>query len=93
MIRTDPDQYPEVTYLGQQYAKFRLFRGWNLGRGAAPRKPQATDLVPDFLREDTANLALVLNDLEHRSSLRRNVVEKLKHADGSIEDFSTKVVA
>jgi predicted ATPase len=90
--RKDPDQYPEVTYLGTQYARFRLFREWNLGRNTASRKPQATDLVSDFLREDAANLALVLNDLEHRSSLRRSLVDKLKDADESIEDFSTKVL-
>jgi len=90
--RKDPDQYPEVTYLGNQYAKFKLFREWNLGRNTAPRKPQATDLASDFLREDAANLALVLNDLEHRSSLRRSLVERLKDADASIEDFSTKVL-
>jgi predicted ATPase len=90
--RKDPDQYPELTYLGTQYARFKLFREWNLGRNAAPRKPQATDLVSDFLREDAANLALVLNDLEHRSSLRRSLVDKLRDADESIEDFSTKVL-
>jgi predicted ATPase len=90
--RKDPDQYPEVTYLGTQYTRFRLFREWNLGRNTAPRKPQATDLVSDFLREDAANLALVLNDLEHRSSLRRSLVDRLREADESIEDFSTKVL-
>jgi len=30
--RKDPDQYPEVTYLGNEYAKIKLFREWNLGR-------------------------------------------------------------
>lgn len=89
--RKDPDLYPEVTWLGNQYAKLKVFREWNLGRNTAPRKPQATDLVSGFLREDAANLALVLNDLEHRSGLRRSLVEKLKDADASIEDFSTKV--
>jgi predicted ATPase len=90
--RKDPDQYPEVTYLGNEYAKIRLFREWNLGRNTQPRKPQPTDLPADFLREDTANIALVLNDLEHRSNLRSSLVEKLKNADESIVDFSTKVL-
>jgi predicted ATPase len=89
--RKDPDQYPEVTYLGQQYARFKLFREWNLGRNTQPRKPQPTDLPSDFLREDAANLALVLNDLENRG-LSRSLVEKLKEADETIEDFSTKVL-
>jgi predicted ATPase len=90
--RKDPDQYPEVTYLGNEYAKIKLFREWNLGRNTPPRKPQPTDLLAEFLREDAANIALVLNDLEHRSNLRRNLVERLKDADESVEDFSTKVL-
>ncbi|MBK9168869.1 MAG: AAA family ATPase [Bryobacterales bacterium] len=90
--RKDPDQYPEVTYLGNQYAKIRLFREWTLGRHTQPRKPQPTDFVSDFLREDSANIALVLNDLEHRSGLRKALVERLRDADKSVEDFSTKVL-
>ncbi|MGO4879492.1 MAG: AAA family ATPase [Bryobacteraceae bacterium] len=86
--RKDPDQYPEVTYLGNEYAKIRLYREWNLGRNTQPRRPQPTDLLADFVREDAANIALVLNDLEHRSNLRRSLVEKLRNADESIEDFS-----
>ncbi len=89
--RKDPDQYPEITYLGNEYAKIKLFREWNLGRNTQPRRPQPADLPADFLREDAANIALVLNDLEHRSNLRASLVEQLKNADESIVDFSTKV--
>jgi predicted ATPase len=90
--RKDPDQYPEVTYLGREYAKIKLFREWNLGRNTQPRKPQPTDLSADYLAEDGANLALVLNDLEHRSNLRASIVEQLREADESIVDFSTRVL-
>jgi predicted ATPase len=90
--RKDPDQYPEVTYLGSEYAKIRLFREWNLGRNTQPRRPQPTDLPAEFLSEDAANIALVLNDLEHRSNLRASLVERLREADESIVDFSTKVL-
>jgi len=90
--RKDPDQYPEVTYLGNEYAKIKLFREWNLGRNTPPGRPQPTDLPSEFLREDAANIALVLNDLEHRRDLRRSLVEKLKNADESVEGFSTKVL-
>lgn len=90
--RKDPDQYPELTYLGSEYAKIKLFREWNLGRNSQPRKPQPTDLPTDFLREDAANIALVLNDLEHRSNLRASLVEHLREADESIVDFSMKVL-
>lgn len=90
--RKDPEQYPELTYLGREYGQIKLFREWNLGRSTQPRRPQPTDLPPDFLREDAANIALVLNDLEHRSNLRATLVEKLKNADESIVDFSTRVL-
>jgi predicted ATPase len=90
--RKDPDQYPEVTYLGAQYAKMRFFREWNLGRNTELRRPQTTDLPAEFLREDAANIALVLNDLEHRANLRGTLVDQLKEADPGIEDFSTKVL-
>ena len=90
--RKDPYQYPEVTYFGSEYAKIRLFREWSLGRNTQPRKPQLPDLPADFLDEDAANLALVLNDLESRSGLRASLVEQLREADESIVDFSTRVL-
>jgi predicted ATPase len=89
--RKDPDQYPEVTYLGNEYAKIKLYREWNLGRNTQPRRPQPTDLLAEFLSEDAANIALVLNYLERRSSIRRSLVERLKNADESIEDFFASV--
>jgi predicted ATPase len=90
--RKDPDHYPEVTYLGSEYAKIKLFREWNLGRNTQPRRPQPTDLPAEFLGEDAANIALVLNNLEHRSNLRAKLVEHLKEADESIVDFSVRVL-
>jgi len=49
--RKDPDQYPEITYLGNQYSKIRLYREWNLGRYTPPRLPQKADLPGDFFRK------------------------------------------
>jgi len=89
--RKDPDQYPEVTYLGNQYAKIKLFREWNLGRNTQPRKPQPTDLPADFLSEDAANISLVLSDLDHRTDLRATLVERLKEADESVIGYSNLV--
>jgi predicted ATPase len=89
--RKDPDQYPEVTFLGNEYAEVKLFRELHLGRHAQARRPQPTDLPADFLREDGGNIGLVLNDLEHRSNLRSSLVARLKEADETIADFSTRV--
>ena len=89
--RKDPDQYPEITYLGNQYSKVKLYREWNLGRYTLPRLPQKADLPDDFLLEDISNLGLVLNNLEHQSGIRSLLLEKLKQFHGSFTDISTKI--
>jgi predicted ATPase len=90
--RKDPVQFPQITYLGNEYGRIRLFREWQLGRRTPARRPQPSDLIGDFLSEDAANLALVLNDLEHHSTLWTSLIERLKQADESIEKVTTKIV-
>jgi predicted ATPase len=89
--RKDPDQYPEVTYLGNQFSKVRLYREWNLGRNTEPRKPQKVDLPSDFLSESANNLPLVLNDLENRSETRRVVNEYLNKFYESAEAVTARL--
>lgn len=89
--RKDPDQYPEITFLGNQFGSIRLFREWNLGRYTAPRLPQKSDLPDDFLLEDGSNLGLVLNDLEHKPESKRLIIEKLKTFYEAAEDITTKI--
>jgi predicted ATPase len=89
--RKDPDQYPEITYLGNQFASIRLYREWNLGRYVAPRMPQKADLPDDFLLEDASNLGLVLNDLQNRPGTRRVLIEKFRQCYEGVEDITTKV--
>lgn len=62
--RKDPDVYPEVTWLGQQFARIQTFREWSFGRYTPVRQPQPADLPPTLL-PDSRNLGLVLNELEH----------------------------
>jgi len=89
--RKDPDQYPEITYLGNQYSKIRLYREWNWGRSTPPRRPQGTDLPADFLEEDARNLGLVLNNLEHKGEVWGLLLDKLKQFHGPFRDISTKI--
>jgi predicted ATPase len=89
--RKDPDQYPEITYLGNQFANMRLYREWNLGHYTAPRMPQKADLPDDFLLEDASNLGLVLNDLQNRSGTKRILLEKFRQCYDGVEDITTKV--
>jgi predicted ATPase len=89
--RKDPDQYPEITYLSNQFAKLKLYREWNLGRNTEPRKPQKVDLPGDFLSENADNLALVLNDLENRSETRRTINEYLAKFYDSAEAVTSRL--
>jgi predicted ATPase len=89
--RKDPDQYPEVTYLGNQFGKVRLYREWNLGRNTEPRKPQKVDLPGDFLSESADNLPLVLNDLESRAEARKVINEYLQKFYESAEAVTPRV--
>jgi predicted ATPase len=89
--RKDPDQYPELTYLGNQFDSLHLYREWNLGRFTAPRMPQKPDLPEDYLLENASNLGLVLNDLQHRPGIRQLIVEKLRKFYPGVADVTTKI--
>ena len=65
--RKDPDQFPELTWLGETFARFVTFREWAFGRYAHLRLPQKADLPDDALLPDSRNLALVLNQIEHHN--------------------------
>ncbi len=85
------DVYPELTFLGNTFRKIAFFREWNQGRLAAPRLPQKADLPEDFLLEDCSNLGLVLNDLRHRPSAWRSIIERLRFVYEELEDVTTRI--
>lgn len=89
--RKDPDQYPELAYIGDQFSKIGLYREWNLGRHAPSRLPQHPDLPGDYLLEDTGNIGLVLNDLQNRTDVRKLIAEKLKEFYDEFDDITTRV--
>lgn len=63
--RKDPDLYPELTWVGQQFGRIQTFREWSFGRYAPLRQPQPADLPIEGLLPDARNLGLILNQLEH----------------------------
>ena len=89
--RKDPDQYPEITYLGEVLSKIRIYREWGFGRSTTPRLPQKTDLPNDFLDPTGANLALVLNRLHKTRVVKERIIEQLNALYHGIEDFDTSI--
>jgi len=89
--RKDPDQYPEITYLGEQYERIRIYRDWSFGRYTAPRQPQKADQRNDYLTEDNLNLGLILNRLRRESSVKARLLGMLNELYPDINDFDVSV--
>ena len=87
--RKDPEQYPEVSWLGRRFAAIRTFREWSFGRYAALRRPQPADLPEDGLLPDSSNLALLLNQIEHHDVATFNSL--LRRFLPRFERMSTRV--
>ena len=87
--RKDPELYPEVTWIGRQFSQIQTFRDWTFGRYAPLRQPQPADLPEDRLLPDSRNLALLLNQIEHKDGRRFN--ELLKRFFPRFERMSTRV--
>ena len=64
--RKDKDFYPELFQLGTMFESIRTFRDWTFGHHSA-RQTQRADLPADRLLPDSSNLALVLNQIEHKA--------------------------
>jgi predicted ATPase len=85
--RRDPDQFPEMTYLGKKFEEIRLFRPWSFDRFASPRLPQKTDLPNNFLLSDASNLGLVLNRLRLEPGVKLELLEVLRQLYEGIDDY------
>lgn len=89
--RRDPDSYPELTYLANQFGRMSFYREWNLGRYTPPRLPQRPDLEQDRLLEDASNLGLVLNDLLSQPDVKHRMLDRLRDFYPLVEDVVIRV--
>ena len=89
--RKDPDQYPELTYLGNTLAKIRLYREWCFGRYTTPRVAQKADLPNEFLEPDASNLGLVLNRLQRDPLVKKQFLNALQDLYEGIDDYYVQV--
>jgi predicted ATPase len=90
--RRDPDIYPELAFLAQNYESIRIYREWAFGRGAVFREPQQADMRNDLLEEDFSNLGLFLNRLKTRfPATKKAILTGLKDLYDGIHDFDIAV--
>lgn len=88
--RKDPDLYPELTLVGQQFGRIQSFREWRFGRYFELRQPQPADLPSDSLLPDSRNLGLVLNEIEH-SGVSQDFNKILRRFLPRYDRFSTRI--
>ncbi|MBQ9405744.1 MAG: AAA family ATPase [Desulfovibrio sp.] len=88
--RKDPDQYPELTWLGNSLSKIRVYREWSFGRYTIPRLAQKTDVPNDFLAQDCSNLGLILNSFETDADAKNRILDAL-HALYDCDDYFVQV--
>lgn len=72
--------------------KLHSYNNLLTNRSSEIRKPQIPDAPNDFLEEDGSNLALILNDLEHRGDTKDKIVENLKKFNPRIKDYSIRIL-
>ena len=89
--RKDPDQYPELTYLGNAFAKIKLYREWCFGRYTAPRLPQKADMPNDLLEPDSSNLGLVLSRLRREPAVKQRLLRALRALYDGIDDYDIQI--
>jgi predicted ATPase len=89
--RKDPEQYPEITYLGKMLPKISLYREWSFGRDTIFRRPQSSDSRNDFLAEDYENLGLILNRLQRDLALKRRLLKALVALYAGIVDYYIQI--
>jgi predicted ATPase len=89
--RQDPDQYPEVTYLGKLFGSFRLYRDWEFGPDSEVRDLYGSELKNDFLEEDISNLGLMLNRLRADARAKADLLSYLQMFYEGAEDILTPI--
>ena len=89
--RKDPDQYPELTWLGETFDRLRLYRESSFGRHTPPRQPQPADLPNDFLLEDGRNLGLVLNRLMREPEVKDQILETMRQLYEGVFDLHISI--
>ena len=86
--RKDPDQYPELSYLGGFYEGINLYGSWEFGRGASIRDSLSNSVRPSPLAEDLSNLGMFLNRLVLFPSSRAQLRERLADLYEGITDYA-----
>lgn len=81
----DPESYPVLHWLQEQYEQIRLYRSWTFGPLASVRREQSAQGRNDVLNDSGENLALVISKIRPR--VKNELIESLRKLFEGIEDI------
>lgn len=87
----DPEGYPALSYLQEQYREFRLYRNWSFGPDSGWRQEQSTYARSDYLNDGGENLIPVLANLYSR--VRPELLDSILKLFDGIDDLSFAIGA
>ena len=82
---------PEVRDVAEIFKRIAIYRDWAFGGNAPLRKPQTTNFPADALRDDAANLGLVLNRLNQNAASKRLLIDRLRGLYEGIDDLRVNI--
>ncbi|MER2600486.1 MAG: AAA family ATPase [Caldilineales bacterium] len=85
----DPERYPALSWLQEQYQQIRLFRNWSFGPTASLRREQNTHERGDFLSDGGDNLPLVLSNI--LTYVKSELLNSLRKLYDDIEDIHLQI--
>jgi predicted ATPase len=81
----DPESYPVLHWLQEQYEQIRLYRSWTFGPLSGVRREQSAQGRSDVLNDGGENLALVFSKI--RSRVKNELIDSLRKLFEGIEDI------
>ncbi len=85
----DPESYPVLHWLQEQYEKIRLYRDWSFGPSTSWRREQSAQIRSDFLSDGGDNLAPVLSKIRWR--VKDELIHSLRKLYDGIVDLHLTV--
>jgi len=85
----DPEAYPVLHWLQEQYEQIRLYRSWTFGPLAGARREQSAQGRSDVLNDGGDNLALVISKIRLR--IKNELIESIRKLFEGIEDIHITV--
>lgn len=85
----DPDRYPALAWLQNNYERIRLYRNWSFGPNAALRREQSTHDRSDVLNDGGENMALVISKI--RARIKPELRQSLQKLYEGVEDVGYSI--